>query len=105
VLLSPDGRAELLAEHDALFGFALTAGMHRRDHRRVIQPGSTLFLYTDGLVERPGSDLDAGTDALVEFLQGARDRPVGEAVGTVIETLAPDSTDDVVAFAIRVPDR
>jgi serine phosphatase RsbU (regulator of sigma subunit) len=105
VLLFPDGSAELLAEHDALFGFSLTTGMHRSDHRRVIQPGSTLFLYTDGLVEHPGSDLDAGTDALVDFLQGARHRSVEETIGTVIEALAPDSTDDIVAFAIRVPDR
>jgi serine phosphatase RsbU (regulator of sigma subunit) len=105
VLLSPDGRAELLADHDALFGFSLTAGMPRRDHHRTIQPGSTLFLYTDGLVERPGSDLDTGTEALVEFLRGARHRPVEETVVTVIETLAPDSTDDIVAFAIRFPDR
>jgi GAF domain-containing protein/serine phosphatase RsbU (regulator of sigma subunit) len=105
VLLGPDGDAELLAEHDALFGFSLTAGRPRRDHHRVIRPGSTLFLYTDGLVEHRGSDLDAGTEELIAFLKDARHRPVGETVATVIETLAPDSTDDVVAFAIRFPDR
>jgi serine phosphatase RsbU (regulator of sigma subunit) len=105
VLLGPDGDAELLAEHDALFGFSLTAGHPRRDHHRIIRPGSTLFLYTDGLVEHRGSDLDAGTEQLVAFLQDARHRHVDETVATVIETLAPDSTDDVVAFAIRFPDR
>jgi serine phosphatase RsbU (regulator of sigma subunit) len=105
ILILPDGRAELLAEHDVLFGFSLTAGRPRRDHHRLIQPGSILFLYTDGLVERPGSDLDAGTEALVEFLRAARHRPVEEIVATVIETLAPESTDDVVAFAIRFTGR
>ena len=61
LLLRPDGRTELLADHDALFGFAITDGLTRTDHELVVEPGSTLFLYSDGLVERPGSDIDETT--------------------------------------------
>lgn len=103
ILLLPDGKPELLLDHDALFGFSLTASTTRRDHRRDLPPGSTLFLYTDGLVERRGSDIDAGTDALVRLLFRIHDRPVHELVNVAVDTLAADAPDDVVAFAIRFP--
>ncbi|WP_338674198.1 SpoIIE family protein phosphatase [Streptomyces sp. SCSIO 30461] len=35
-----------------------------------LDPGETLLLYTDGLVERPGTDLDDGLRALVELIHG-----------------------------------
>jgi serine phosphatase RsbU (regulator of sigma subunit) len=75
----------------------------RRDHRRDIAPGTTLFLYTDGLVERRDSDLDAGTDALLAVLDEVRDRTPQEIVDVAVSRLAADSPDDVVAFAIRFP--
>jgi GAF domain-containing protein len=103
ILLLPEGGTELLSEHDALFGFALTSSLERRDHRRDIAPGTTLFLYTDGLVERRDSDLDAGTDALLAVLDEVRDRPPQEIVDVAVTRLAADSPDDVVAFAIRFP--
>ena len=40
ILLLPDGTAEVLSEHDALFGFALTSSLPRRDHQRDIAPGA-----------------------------------------------------------------
>ena len=104
ILLLPDGTTEVLAEHDALFGFALTSSLPRRDHLRDIVPGTTLFLYTDGLVERRDSDIDAGTDALLAVLEQVRDRTPQEIVDATVSRLAADSPDDVVAFAIRFPD-
>lgn len=103
ILMGPDGRVELLDAHDPLFGFAFTVGGERTDHRRAVEPGSTLFLYTDGLVERSGRDIDAGIDALAKLLRRVRHRPVQEIVDTTVDTLAPDALDDVVAFAIRFP--
>ena len=103
ILLLPDGTSELLSEHDPLFGFALTSSYPRRDHLRVLTPGTTLFLYTDGLVERRDSDIDAGTDALLAVLDEVRDRTPEEIVDATMSRLAADSPDDVVAFAIRFP--
>lgn len=40
--------------------------------RGTLRPGDALMLYTDGLVEGPGRDIDAGTDRLL----GAADRLV-----------------------------
>ena len=103
ILLLPDGSTELLDEHDALFGFALTSSLPRRDHSRELEPGTTLFLYTDGLVERRDSDIDAGTDALLAVLDEVRDRTPQEIVDATMSRLAADSPDDVVAFAICFP--
>jgi GAF domain-containing protein len=103
VLLLPDGTTEVLSDHDALFGFRLTSSLPRRDHRHDLPPGTTLFLYTDGLVERRGIDIDAGIAALLAVLDQVRDRPPQEIVDTTVTRLAPDAPDDVVAFAIRFP--
>ena len=101
VLISPDGGTEVLAEHDALFGFRLVPT--RTDHHRPLPPGTTLFLYTDGLVERRGSDIDAGTERLLGLLDGQHRRPVADLVEEVLSRLGADALDDVVALAVRVP--
>jgi len=33
--------------------------------RGTLRPGDALMLYTDGLIEAPGRDIDAGTDRLL----------------------------------------
>ncbi|HTP17704.1 MAG TPA: PP2C family protein-serine/threonine phosphatase [Streptosporangiaceae bacterium] len=43
----------------------------------VLRPGDALMLYTDGLVEAPGRDIDAGIDRLL----GAADRLVASGFG------------------------
>ena len=103
VLLLPDGSTELLVDHDPLFGFRLTARAPRRDHSRGLPPGTTLFLYTDGLVERRDQDIDVGIEALLAVLDEVRDRPTEEIVNVAMGRLAVDAADDVVAFAIRFP--
>lgn len=109
ILLLPDGTTELLTDHDPLFGFSFTIGHARADHRRDLAPGTTLFLYTDGLVEHQAGDadgdIDAGIDALVALLDRLRGRTPQEIVATTVEALAPNAPDDVVAFAIHVPGR
>jgi hypothetical protein len=103
ILLDPGGGATLLDGHDVLFGFPGLAVSPRRDHHQDVGPGSTVFLYTDGLVERRGSDLDEGTDRLRQLLVEHRKAPPAELVDIAVDTLAPDSPDDVVAFAVHIP--
>jgi GAF domain-containing protein len=99
VLLDPAGTAELLDRHDILFGLARTTS-NRTDEARTISPGSTLFLYTDGLIERRGADIDAGIERLVALLEGLAGRAPGEIVDTAVDDLG-GADDDVVALAIR----
>jgi len=102
ILVLPDGTTVLLDEHDVLFGFGL--GGARHDHERALPPGATLLLYTDGLVERRGADIDAGIERLREHLSTHRHEPVAVLVEATLATLAPVThDDDVVAFAIRIP--
>ena len=103
VLLLPDGTTELLTDHDALFGYSFASLRSRVDHQRDLPPGTTVFLYTDGLVERRGHDIDDGIDALLALLDELRGCAPQEIVDTTVERLASDAPDDVVTFAIHVP--
>ena len=60
----------------------------RCDHGQVLEPGSTLFPYTDGLVECRGCDVDERIDRLRLLLAGLRGRQPAEMVDTAVEVLA-----------------
>ncbi|MGW5851025.1 SpoIIE family protein phosphatase [Streptomyces sp. NPDC055254] len=103
LLRAPDGRVTLLEEHDILLHPAL-GPVPRAEHRRALAPGSTLLLYTDGLVERRGHDIDAATARLVRLVALHGDRPLPELLRLVSDRLAtPPPEDDVVLLALRVP--
>jgi GAF domain-containing protein len=103
VLLHADGTTVLLDDHDMLFGFPHLLRSGRRNHRITLEPGSTLLLHTDGLVESRHSDLDQGTAALRGLLATLPHRSPQEIVDAVVATLVGDqSDDDVVAMAVRV---
>jgi GAF domain-containing protein len=62
LLIGPDGSTALLrSEPDLLLG--LDPETPRSDHALDVAPGSTLLLYTDGLVERRGASIDEGLEA------------------------------------------
>lgn len=65
-----------------------------------LRSGDALLLYTDGLVESPGSDLDAGIDRLL----GEAERLVPQGFGTgarkLVETMAAARDDDCALVLI-----
>jgi PAS domain S-box-containing protein len=65
-------------------------------------PGDVLLGLTDGLVERRGSDLDAGLDRLLAAV-GQADETVQELVTRVGRMLLPDTPgrDDATVLAVR----
>ena len=67
-----------------------------------LEPGSTIILYTDGLVERRGRSLDEGLELLSSSSAGSDDDPE-ELVDTVIAALLGDDErpDDVAILALR----
>src|SRR5690242_8723871 len=69
VLLEPRGRTTVLDGHDILFGYPTLRPGPRGDHHRLLEPGSMLFLYTDGLVERRDADIDEGIERLCRLLR------------------------------------
>src|SRR5580704_7270342 len=60
------GRWRVTRAHGIVLG--VVADLHgaaTESERGVLQRGDALMLYTDGLVEAPGRDIDAGTDRLL----------------------------------------
>lgn len=100
VLLEPDGRPRLLeTQPEALLGMSVGT---RSDHLEDLQPGSTVVIYSDGLVERPGAIIDEGFAWLTGFLEG-RQGDSAEAIGeALLVALRPDVADDVVVLVLRV---
>jgi PAS domain S-box-containing protein len=75
----------------------------RAEGRFVLPPGGALVLYTDGLVERRGSTLPEGMDALLAALD-RRDDPAGAFSAGLVDELAPHdgAADDVCVLAARL---
>ncbi|RBY81084.1 hypothetical protein DQ239_00165 [Blastococcus sp. TF02-09] len=65
-------------------------------------PGSTVLLYTDGLVERPGSDLDAGVERLHRLAAELVGLPLEELCDQLLDRLVDGRpSDDVALVAVR----
>jgi serine phosphatase RsbU (regulator of sigma subunit) len=103
VVLGPDGAVTVLAEDrpDMLLG--VDPHRPRRESVAVLERGCTVLLYSDGLVERRDSDLDAGHDRLVEVLTELADRPLPELCDLLVERMVDHHPDDDVALvAVRL---
>ena len=73
-----------------------------------LDPGDTLLLYTDGLVERPGEHLDRGLEQLRATVRDGPDDPQG-LLDHLLDTLVPagGAADDVALltlFNLPVPE-
>ncbi|SFF49602.1 SpoIIE family protein phosphatase [Blastococcus tunisiensis] len=101
-VLTADGKAHLLDERaDLLLGVFPDTGRH--EHTTVLQHGTTVLLYTDGLVERRDRDIDAGTAELVAVLETCAGMTLQDLCDEVLERLfLPDAEDDVAILAVRL---
>jgi PAS domain S-box-containing protein len=100
LLLSPDGPRFLEGGRSVPIG-AADAAVFREDSG-VLPPGSTLLLYTDGLVERRGVPLEASLDNLAAAAGEAEDdleRLCDRVLAAVLPKLDP--ADDVALLAVR----
>ncbi|SEG93402.1 Serine phosphatase RsbU, regulator of sigma subunit [Nonomuraea solani] len=101
-VLIREGRAELV---DAVPGMMLGAfdateyGMTRTP----LEPGDLLVLYTDGIVERRGHDLDTGMNALVQAAGSCTADDPEEVISCLLRRMGGESAeDDVCVIAVRV---
>ncbi|MBT2470109.1 SpoIIE family protein phosphatase [Streptomyces sp. ISL-66] len=99
----PTEPAEQLRAHDILLHPVLPPGL-RTTHTRLLAPGSTLLLYTDGLVEHRGQDLDAAVGEAARRLSAASvDSPLDDVLQHLAGTVAPaHPEDDTVLLAVRI---
>ncbi|MGQ4335421.1 SpoIIE family protein phosphatase, partial [Streptomyces hayashii] len=99
VLVTPDGAVEVL---DLPAGPPLgLGGLPFESARITMGEGSLLALYTDGLIETPGRDVDVGLDLLTEALRGPA-AGVEEVCDEVMRKVRADpSGDDIVLLLAR----
>jgi serine phosphatase RsbU (regulator of sigma subunit) len=100
LLRRADGAVVILDEVTGLL-VGVDDATHRDTLILDIPAGWTLIAYTDGLIERPGVDLDHGIRELCERLTGA---PVGASPRELCDAAvsgALDHRDDVALIAVR----
>jgi len=102
LLIGPDGSVRLLTSDPELM-LGVQPDARRRDHERGLEPGSTVLLYTDGLVERRTHTLDAGISALLDHVRGIAALPLEELCDAVL-AMPHLVEDDIVLLAIRLTD-
>jgi PAS domain S-box-containing protein len=104
VLLHPDGRFELLDQAtDPPLG-ARPDHVPRPQAGLPYTKGDTLVLYTDGLIERRGEDIDAGLARLTDALARHSTLPVEELADGLLAHLGVTggSQDDIALVVVRL---
>ncbi|MCF6507927.1 hypothetical protein E9549_11005 [Blastococcus sp. MG754426] len=99
VLVDADGRTSLLRDADSL-PLAVVDELHRPEAEAVLPAGSTLLLYTDGLVERRDEAMDEGIERAAAALVEGRHLAPAELTALLTERLLGDAPDDDVAFVV-----
>ncbi|MFK0253864.1 SpoIIE family protein phosphatase [Streptomyces sp. NPDC090445] len=83
LLRRPDGRTEVLdLPGGVVLGVDADAVYPVTQLR--LEEGAVLALYTDGLVEKPGTDFDVGVDRLRSALAAARPSPLAETADRLV---------------------
>ncbi|WP_308314835.1 SpoIIE family protein phosphatase [Streptomyces sp. CNQ085] len=104
MLCHPDGYTEMLDQATDVPLAARSRPSHRPQAITAYVPGSTLVLYTDGLVERREESIDVGLNRLSESL--ARHRGLGpeEIADNLLEDLGMNrgTADDAALVVIKL---
>ncbi|MCU1599473.1 MAG: DNA-binding protein [Frankiales bacterium] len=101
-LLLSQGEASWLAPPPDLM-LGIDESSPRTTHEVVLQTGDAVVLFTDGLVEQRGSDLDARLEELRVAARDCTGRPDGLAEH-LLRTLGGGAADDVALLVVRVGD-
>jgi len=103
LVVRADGEPVLLESEDLLLG--LVAEEPREDHEGILEPGTRLLMFTDGLVERRGEDLSVGLARLCEVVRSGSDLPVASLLRHVQQRMVPrEPDDDVALLALEILD-
>ncbi len=99
LLRDADGTTRLLDEKcDPPLGIASTV----RERHVDLEPGSTLVLYTDGLVERRGENIDVGFERLTRACTAGPAEPHGLCDFLLTAVRAEPTDDDIAIIAVGI---
>jgi PAS domain S-box-containing protein len=97
----PTGATSLLeSPPDLMLG--VRPESRRSQHTVAVPDGSTLLLYTDGLVERRDQDLDDGIEQLRTLLSRTGGQPPGQTCDTLLRHRLTAGEDDIALLAVCV---
>jgi len=114
VLLDPDGSVRLLTDgfnkpSGGLTGtgavgvpIGVPADQDRPHHALSVPPGSTLLLYTDGLVETRDGDIDSDLQRLLEQVGAHRPDHGPQALVDRLLMAPTNNHDDIAILAVQV---
>ncbi|WP_432492225.1 SpoIIE family protein phosphatase [Kineococcus auxinigenes] len=103
VLLAPDGTVSALAAHPPQLLLGVDPTTRRSDAAIAVDRGSTLLLYTDGLVERRGTSLEDGLTHLQDAVAELAHLELEALCDELLARLVPAGHDDDVALvAVRL---
>lgn len=105
LLIARDGTACYLAPPRHGIPVGVDPRLPRPDHEHPLPPGSTLMLFTDGLVERRGQDIDDGLQALAEQAGSLAGAALDVLCDEVIANHGQVFDDDVAVLVVRMPPR
>jgi anti-sigma regulatory factor (Ser/Thr protein kinase) len=97
VIATPGGHCELVGGNE---NPPLGIGpFNMNQHEVSLAPGTRVLLYTDGLVERRGEDLDLGIETLMRHMAGMTG-PVDGVPEELVAAMLPEGPDDDVAILV-----
>ncbi|MGR6973404.1 PP2C family protein-serine/threonine phosphatase [Streptomyces cynarae] len=102
LVIAPGRRAEYLFAEPGL-PLGVDTGQARPDHIHPLPPGSTVVLFTDGLVEHPHRPIDECLDELAGLATAHAGLPLDDFVHTLADHGPSDGHDDMAILALRAP--
>lgn len=102
LLITREGVTRYLAGGNSML---LGTGTHppRSDTSDVLPPGSTLLLYTDGLIESPRHSIDDGLERLRRQAAALVHRPLEVFTDELLSRVRPaENDDDIALLALRL---
>jgi serine phosphatase RsbU (regulator of sigma subunit) len=104
LVLGADGKVEVLTGNHTDLLLGVDPATTRHEQETSLRPGEVALLYTDGLIERRGHDLDDGLarlqHALTDLAGGDLETLCDDLLARLLST---DPDDDVALLAVRLP--
>jgi anti-sigma regulatory factor (Ser/Thr protein kinase) len=109
MVLEPDGGGATFLEGQTGLPLGLSWDLPYEESLARLRSGSTLVLFTDGLIDRRDMSVGEGMDRLRSVATELAGGDVDDLCGALLDSLVPpDATDDVAILAARLeaaPDR
>src|SRR5205823_2417150 len=101
LVVDAEGHAEYLEDGSGLPLCIVDGIVERPEGRTTLREGSTLLLFTDGLIERRDDSIDAGLERLRHAVAARAAYEPERLCDEIVQEFANGSLDDVVLLCLR----